>query len=501
MNKKFLCIHGHFYQPPRENPWSGVIEEQAGAAPFHDWNERITSECYCPNRATRILNNYTHPIQTVSNYANMSFNVGPTLLSWMEGSAPDVYASILESDKQSTKRFSGHGAAIAQAYNHMILPLSNDRDKQTQVIWGIKDFQYRFKRKPEGMWLPETAVNLSTLEALAKQGIVFTILAPTQAQAIKQEGGDSWVDVRDGSIDTQRPYVCRLPSGKKIVLFFYNGNIANEVAFGTLLKNGVTLADRLMREYPQQTDDPRLVHIANDGETYGHHHAFGNMALAYMLYYVEINQLAKVTIYGEFLEQHPPEYEVKIIEDTSWSCFHGVDRWRAHCGCRLDLEVEWNQQWRQHLRNALDWLRNNLGSFYEQAMLVYFDDPWRIRDDYIDVMLHRSEESVLKTLWGSARQDISDNDKKKIIGLLEMQRYTMLMYTSCGWFFDDISGLETIQILQYAARAIQLAREAGGHDLEDEFVHGLEQAKSNIPEMENGKTIYNRFVKPVIVAS
>jgi len=335
---KLLCIHGHFYQPPRENPWLGIIEDQESAAPHRNWNERITSECYAPNANTQILNNQDQPIQMVNNYAQMSFNFGPTLLSWMEVASPETYQLILDADKESVERFSGHGAAIAQAYNHMIMPLSNDRDKQTQVVWGIQDFKYRFKRQPEGMWLPETAVNIKTLEILADHGIRFTILSPTQAKRVKQIDGNEWIDASEGTVDTQLPYVCRLPSGKDIVLFFYNGHIANEAAFGKLLKNGVQFADRLMEEYPEHQKKPRLVHIANDGETYGHHHSFGNMALAYMFYYVETNHLAKITIYGEFLEHNPPQHEVEIIEDTSWSCFHGIDRWKAHCGCRLDLE-------------------------------------------------------------------------------------------------------------------------------------------------------------------
>jgi len=498
---RFICIHGHFYQPPRENPWSGVIEEQKSAAPNHDWNERIAEECYTPNANTQILNNQNQAIQTVNNYAQISFNVGATLLSWMEQAVPETYQLILEADQKSMERFSGHGAAIAQAYNHMIMPLANDRDRQTQVIWGIKDFEYRFKRKPEGMWLPETAVDIATLEVLAQHGIRFTILAPGQAQKVRKMGAHGWVDVSEGTVDIQLPYLCRLPSGKEIVIFFYNGHIANDVAFGDLLKNGVNFAERLVEEYPEHQKKTRLVHVANDGETFGHHHAFGNMALAYMLHYVETNQLAKITIYGEFLENNPPEYEVQIIEDTSWSCFHGVERWKAHCGCRLDEGADSNQEWRKHLREALDWVRDSLTSLYEQAMPVYYDDPWRIRNSYIDVILSRSQESQERVLWKTAKQELTSQDQGKIINLLEMQHHAMLMYTSCGWFFDDISGIEAIQLLQYAARAIQLAREAGGDDLEEEFLNRLALAKSNIPKMKDGKTIYNSYVKSAMTAS
>ena len=498
---RYLCIHGHFYQPPRENPWSGVIEKQKTADPYHDWNDRITAECYLPNTRTTILNNQDRPIRIVNNYSNMSFNIGPTLLSWMEQFAPDTYHAILEADKEAQTKFSGHGSAIAQVYNHMIMPLANDRDKETQVIWGIKDFERRFNRKPEGMWLAETAVDIKTLEVLAEQNIAFTILAPSQAKKIKMINKKKWTDVSKGTIDTQIPYLCRLPSGKSIVLFFYNGSIANEVAFGKLLKNGINFADRLIEEYPEHQQKPRLVHIANDGETYGHHHEFGNMALAYMFNHVEQNELAKLTIYGEFLAKNPPTHEARIIENTSWSCSHGIERWKDHFGCRLDRKKDWNQKWRKYLRESLDQLRDQLADLFEQSMANYYDDPWAVRNHYISVMLDSSSKNQQLVLWESAVKDLSEDDQQKISALLEMQRYAMLMYTSCGWFFDDISGLETIQILQYAARAMQLAVEAGGENYEDNFLNHLALAKSNIPEMENGKTIYSLTVKSAMTAA
>jgi len=498
---RFLCIHGHFYQPPRENPWSGLIEEQQTADPYHNWNERINSECYLPNIQTQILNNQDKPIAKVNNYSNMSFNIGPTLLSWMEKCAPEVYYAILEADKKSMTKYSGHGSAIAQVYNHMIMPLANARDKETQIIWGIKDFEHHFGRNPEGMWLAETAVDIKTLETLAEQNITFTILSPTQAKQTKLINGEEWVDVSEGSIDTQLPYLCHLPSGKSIALFFYNGQIANEVAFGNLLKNGINFANRLIEEFPEHQQKPRLVHIANDGETYGHHHEFGNMALAYMLSHVEQKHCAQLTIYGEFLDKNPPTNEVQIIEDTSWSCFHGIERWKNHCGCRLDLKSDWSQEWRKYLRESLDQLRDQLADLYEQAMVNYFDDPWAARNHYISIILDDSIKYQQLFLRNSPAKDFSEEDQKNIRTLLEMQRYAMLMYTSCGWFFDDISGLETVQILQYAARAIQLAVEAGGDNYEEEFLNHLKLAKSNIPKMDNGKTIYNLTVKSAMVSA
>jgi len=408
--KKYVCVHGHFYQPPRENPWTGMIAQQESAEPFHDWNQRITSECYTPNTQTKILNNQNQAIKVANNFSKISFNVGPTLLSWMQSCAPETYDLILSADKNSMDLFSGHGSAIAQGYNHMILPLCNDNDLKTQVMWGIEDFKYRFQREPEGMWLPETAVNIRTLNALAEQNIKFTILSPAQAQSVRRIGEEQWNDVSEGTIDIQLPYTCRLPSGKTITLFFYQGAISNEVAFGNLLKNGVGFAERLIEEFPEHQKRNRLVHIANDGETYGHHHAFGNMALAYMLYHIETNQMAKITNYGEFLAQNPPEYEVKIIDDTSWSCFHGVDRWKAHCGCRLDEEQDWSQEWRSCLRDTLDWLREKTITFYEQSMRPYFKDPWDVRNRYISIILKNEPEHQRKLISEWAGKALTEDD-------------------------------------------------------------------------------------------
>ena len=492
--QKFICIHGHFYQPPRENPWSGVIELQESAAPYHDWNERIAKECYTSNTNTAIWED-GHLSKKVNNYAQINFNFGPTLLSWMEKYVPKTYELILEADKESLLRFSGHGAAIAQVYNHMIMPLANQQDKETQVIWGIKDFEFRFKRKPEGMWLSETAVNLDSLEVLARHGIVYTILSPAQAHQVRRIGDLHWKNVEGGKIDTHIPYICHLPSGKTIHLFFYDGPISNEVAFGDLLKDGVVFAHRLIDEFLPECDEAQLVHIANDGETYGHHHAFGNMALSFMYDYMEREKLARTTIYGEFLANNPAQFEVCINEDTSWSCFHGVERWRAHCGCCLKPEQEWSQQWRQHLREALDWLRDRLEVVFIENMSQYYDDPWSIRNDYIQVLLDQSPQRQSDILWVKSHKRLLEDDKARIIALLEMQRHAMLMFTSCGWFFDDISGLETIQILQYAARGMQLAKDFSSQDLESEFKSLLEAAMSNIPQMKNGKTVYESYVE------
>jgi alpha-amylase/alpha-mannosidase (GH57 family) len=497
MNRS-ICIHGHFYQPPRENPWLEEVELQDSAYPYHDWNKRITAECYAPNTASRILDAKRTIIDIVNNYAKISFNFGPTLLSWIERHEPDVYRAILEADRLSQERFSGHGSALAQVYNHMIMPLANERDKYTQVVWGIKDFERRFGRRPEGMWLAETAVDLETLRFLADQGIRFTILSPHQAHRIRKIGDKRWKDVSGGKIDPKSPYLCKLPDGKSISIFFYDGPIAHDIAFGELLNSGEVFAKRLLSAFVD-SEQPQLVHTATDGETYGHHHHHGDMALAYCFYHLEANKLAKLTIYGEYLEKNPPLYEVEIVENSSWSCVHGVERWRSNCGCNTGMHPQWHQEWRAPLRSAMDWLRDRLVQLYEENMSHAVKDCWHARNEYIDVILDRSTQHIEQFLSHHMNRELSPDEKVKILKLLEMQRHAMLMYTSCGWFFDEISGIETVQVIQYAARAMQLAREVVGTDLESEYINLLKQAPSNIPEFTNGAQIYERLVKPTII--
>jgi alpha-amylase/alpha-mannosidase (GH57 family) len=364
--EKYVCIHGHFYQPPRENPWLEAIELQDSAYPYHDWNERITAECYAPNATSRILNNKEKIVRIVNNYAKISFNFGPTLLGWMEKNDPAVYSAILKADLESQKHFSGHGSALAQPYNHMIMPLANSRDKLTQVLWGIRDFEQRFGRRPEGMWLPETAVDLETLDIMSAQEIRFTILAPHQVRRVKPVNAIKWQDVEEGGIDPRMAYLVNLPSGRRMAVFFYDGSVARAVAFEKLLSSGESFAQRLLGAFSAGASAPQIVHIATDGESYGHHHRFGDMALAYALQSIESSNLARVTNYGEYLEKQPPTHQVEIIENTSWSCCHGVARWRQDCGCHTGPHPEWNQDWRAPLRESLDWLRDTLAVIFEE---------------------------------------------------------------------------------------------------------------------------------------
>ncbi len=494
---RYVCVHGHFYQPPRENPWLEEVELQDSAYPYHDWNERITAECYASNAASRILGSDKTIVGIVNNYSKISFNFGPTLLSWMQRHVPDVHDAIVEADRESLKNFSGHGSAIAQIYNHMIMPLASARDKRTQVIWGITDFEHRFGRRPEGMWLAETAVDTETLEALAEQEILYTILAPRQAGRVRKLGR-RWKDVSGSGVDPRMAYLCRLPSGKTINLFFYDGPISQDIAFGGLLSSGETFASRLLNTFVADRDAPQIVHIATDGETYGHHHRFGEMALSYCLHRIESNDLARLTVYGEHLEKFPPTHEVEIIENTSWSCVHGIERWRSNCGCNTG-RAGWTQGWRAPLRAALDWLRDELALVYEKAISQALKDPWQARDDYLNIILDRGLENVAAFFSRYALHELSREDEVRVFRLLEMQRHAMLMFTSCGWFFDEISGIETVQVLAYAGRAIQLAEQTTGISLESSFVEMLERAPSNVREYATGAGVYRNLVKPMMV--
>ncbi len=497
--ERYVCIHGHFYQPPRENPWLEAVELQDSAYPYHDWNERITAECYAANAASRILDDSGAIERIVNNYSKISFNFGPTLLSWMAERAPETYAAILDADQESRTRFSGHGAALAQAYNHMILPLANGRDRKTQVLWGIVDFTHRFGRKPEGMWLPEAAVDVPTLESLVDAGIRFTVLAPRQARRMRRPGARTWRDVSGSRVDPSRAYKVLLPSGRNLSVFFYDGPISQAVAFEGLLSDGSRFADRLLGAFSDDRDWPQLLHIASDGESYGHHHRHGDMALAFALRRIETGDMARLTVYGEYLERHPPNVRAEIIERSSWSCIHGVDRWERNCGCNTGGHPDWNQEWRTPLRAALDNLRDDLAPRFEERAREYLRDPWAARDDYIQVILDRSPESRSGFCRRHELRPLAGEDEALVMKLLEMQRHLLLMYTSCGWFFDELSGVEAVQVMQYAGRAVQLSRQALGYDPEAAFLECLAQAKSNIPEHGDGAQIYSKWVRPAEV--
>ncbi len=523
--KRFICIHGHFYQPPRENPWLETVEVQDSAAPYHDWNERVTAECYAPNGSARVVNAKNQIVRIVNNYARLSFNFGPTLFSWLKENARRTYTMILEGERRSRDRCRGHSSAMAQVYSHMILPLANARDRMTQIRWGIADYKSAYGLKPEGMWLPETAVDSASLELLAQNGIKFTVLAPHQCKRIrplkidqttKSEAGETpapapgelkesrpledhkseadWMLTPDSVVDTTRPYLVRFPSGASIAVFFYNGPISRAIAFEGLLNSGDNLVNRLKSGF-KDSAQPQLVHVATDGESYGHHHRHGDMALAYALRLLEKDKNVRLTNYGSYLAQFPPEFECEIVENTSWSCVHGVERWRSNCGCNFGRFS--NQAWRAPLRKALDELRDALIPLTESENSKLFKDVWAARDHYIDVILDRSPESVDRFFAEQQAHALSDAERVRALELMEIQRHAQLMYTSCGWFFDDISGIESVQIVAYAARVLQLAQQVFGSQaagLEPAFLARLGEAKSNDPKAGDGAQIYKKCV-------
>ena len=469
---RFICVHGHFYQPPRENPWTGRVEREVSAAPFHDWNERITAECYGPN---------------ADNYSRMSFNFGPTLLSWLDREARIVSEAIRAADRISRERFSGHGSALAQAYGHMILPLARPRDKRTQVYWGIRDFEHRFGRSPEGMWLPETAVDLETLEVLAELGIRFTILASHQVLQWRESADTAWHVSLDW-FDTRRPYEARLPSGARIALFFYDGAASHAVAFGGLAGGAGNLA-RILLDRFADSGDPQIVSVATDGETYGHHVRGGDRVLAAVLDRIGGESGVRLTNYAEYLAQHPPRHEVRIRENTSWSCVHGVGRWKENCGCSTGEHPGWSQAWRASLKEALDSLRDALDSLFEERGGGLLQDPWAARDGSIELALTGGADAGAFFARHAGRR-LDAEETALALDLFEMERCAMSMFTSCGWFFEDPAGLETRQVLRYAARAIELAEGLGGEGLEEDFLRRLDAAVSNDPAAGSARRIY-----------
>ncbi|MBI4514927.1 MAG: DUF3536 domain-containing protein [Deltaproteobacteria bacterium] len=494
-HNRCVCIHAHFYQPPRENPWLEAVEAQDSAAPYHDWNERVAAQCYAPNARARLLDAQQRIVRLVNNYEHVSFNIGPTLMSWLAANAPETYAAIQRADRESVRRL-GHGNAIAQAYGHAIMPLADARDRVTQVRWGIRDFEHRFARRPEGMWLPETAVDNASLRVLAEHGIRFTILAPHQAARVRRAGSTAWEDLGPHGIDSRRAY--RWHSGKaELALFFYDHDLAHGVAFSGLLNDGAAFAQRLLGGFAPAAAAPQLVHLATDGESYGHHHRFGEMALAYAIQKLAAESAIELTNYAAFLARGGVLDEVQIIEESSWSCVHGIERWRSDCGCNSGGHPGWRQTWRKPLREALHWLKDEVDRRFEDSGAL-LPNPWAARDAYIEVLLDRSNTRRTAFLAAHARPGLTPKERVRVWKLLEMQRAALLMFTSCGWFFDDLSGLETTQVLRYAGRAMQLAAEVGP-PLEPDFLARLDQAHSNLPGRPGGRQIYRQQVAPAAV--
>ncbi len=494
--KKYVCIHGHFYQPPRENPWTGEVDAEESAKPFHDWNERIAKECYGANASAPIMNPKGEVASRVNNFEKLSFDIGPTLLSWMRRKDPATYKAIVDADKKSAMKCGGHGNAIAQVYNHVIMPLASRRDKITQVAWGARDFEFHYGRKPEGMWLSETAVDKETLAILANQGILYTILAPHQARRARHVGfGSRWHTLSHEAIDPKRPYRIVLDQGKQFHIFFYDAPISRAIAFQGLLYNGDTLNQRLLSAFGRR-DREQLVSTATDGESFGHHHRFGEMAIAYGTQRLEEQKLATITNFGEFLDLYGSFWEVDIYEQSSWSCSHGIERWRSDCGCRINHAEGWNQKWRTVLRDAFDFLKETVDQVFETQTAPLLKNPWNARNGYIDVMLEDTPEVRKQFLLKHVRRPLSNQEEKRVFNLLEAEKFSMFMYTSCGWFFDDISGIEPVHMMKFALRAMDLVQPHHPKGLEAPFTRILATAKSNVKGMGTGEDIFIKFVKP-----
>ncbi|MBI4369093.1 MAG: DUF3536 domain-containing protein [Elusimicrobia bacterium] len=494
LNKNFVCIHGHFYQPPRENPITGLIDPEESASPYHNWNERICAECYKANTQSKIVKANGSMAQIVNNYENISFDFGPTLLAWLAKNEPQTYEAIIHADRVSRQEHSGHGNAIAQAYHHAILPLSSSQDKLTEIIWGIKDFEYRFSRKPEGFWLPETAVDQETLIFLSDSGVQFTILAPHQAKCFRKKASTAWTELKSNDIDPTKAYEVKLSRGRSIAVFFFNSVLAHDVAFNGLLNDGATYANRIIESFGSRSARVKIAHLATDGESYGHHHKFGDMALAGAIMHLKRMPGVKLANYGEFLQEHPPQDEVQIHENTSWSCAHGVERWKNGCGCKTGGEPDWNQAWRSPLRQALNLLRDYLALEFDHQGQRFFLDPWAARNDYVSILLDPSQENLKRFIRRWSIRPASDDLGSDMINFLEIERAALAMFTSCGWFFNDVSGIETKYILRYGVRAMSLAQKFFNVDVRDQFLHFLGQAKSNIPDAGDARLIFEKLL-------
>ncbi|KAF0125227.1 MAG: glycoside hydrolase family protein [Elusimicrobia bacterium] len=501
--KRYFAVHSHFYQPPRENPWTGAITPQPSAAPYRDWNRRIARECYLPNLFARVMDSKGRVLEFVNNYDYMSFNFGPTLAVWLEKEYPFYYRRMIDTARRHREK---HGApnAIAQVYNHAIMPLASFNDQLTQMAWGLADFEYRFGFRAEAIWLAETACSRDTLRLLIDHGMKYVILSPYQAEKVRAPGAAVWTNISGGAVDPKRPYVWydKSPDGiqmknRSIAVFFYDGNLSKAVAFEGALKDSGSFAARVESCFSGPEPD-QLVSVAVDGETFGHHHKFGDLTLAHAFRHELPARGIQPITFARYLQLHPPSWEAEIQagpdgEGTAWSCAHGVRRWKGGCDC--GKEGLFQLAWRLPLRAALNWLRDAALEVYKEEGPGYFKDIWAARNAYISVILDQGAAAAGAFLREHAARELSPEERAKAFRLLEMQRNSQLMFTSCGWFFSDISRVETVQNLKYAARTAELAAEFGFRGVDKGLASLLEMAPSNFTDYENGKTVYEQLAK------
>jgi len=486
---KHLAIHGHFYQPPREDPWLDAILPEGSAAPALHWNERICAESYAPLAFARRLDGQGRIVEVMNCYEYMSFNFGPTLLTWMERHAPEVYARVLEGDAKSLERL-GHGNAIAQIHHHVIMPLATDLDKRAEIAWALADFEARFKRPAEGMWLSEAAVDTRTLELLARAGVKFTILAPRQASHVADIGRDDWAEVREADLDIRRPYLVELPEGRSIAVYFYNGPLSQAVAFEGLLRHGDFFWGRLSAEAGDG-----LLALATDGETYGHHFKFGEMALAFALSQARSGAAGvRLSNYAAYLAANPPTRRVRIHECSSWSCVHGVERWRADCGCNAEHKPGWNQRWRGPLREGLDAVKARIDRHFLSLGAGLFSAPEEALVHYGRVLAGLDSETEFAA--GHFKKRLTAEQRHTAWRLLTMEKWALSSFASCAWFFDDLGRIEPLNALTFCLRAMQIGLRTGLEDLEPLLLAHIGKASSNDPALGSGHDLWTHEVRP-----
>jgi len=501
-----LVVHGHFYQPPRENPWSDELETEPSATPFHDWNARINAECYRANAYARIHDRGGRIASIENNYARMSYNFGPTLARWIERHDARTHTRLVAADAEQERRL-GAGGAMAQAYAHPILPLASALDRRTQTLWGLADFRRRFGRPAQGFWMPETAASSATLAALIELGVSFTIIAPEQVSAVRAPGDavGEWTPVTRDSVDTGRAYKWMHPdgSGRFLSVAVFDGPLSRAVAFGETTHDATAFVAAIQAAAQRSSVASPLVLCASDGELFGHHKKFADLNLAFTTFVEGPRHDVNPTNLAAFLQEHPATWEMKLNEGpdgkgSAWSCAHGVGRWWKDCGCSMmPREQGWNQRWRTPLRAALDALQASAAGFFEDAGSSLLLDPWGARDAYGDVVDEPVPErdALLATFGTDALAAGGEDAREEARLLLEMQRATLLMYASCGFYFDDVAGLEATLIIRLAAYAADLMQQAGGEPPLAEMLDLLATAKSNQGAEQTGADVFREAMQ------